>query len=144
MYRSKSEHKEFYFHHIFQAATDESTNSEEPKHSARNYSTMQQAFYHSLRIDAKLEILQKYKYKFSNTLQFRRTAKFLRRLHSPIRIHPQKRLKDWNATLEYFFNAKTYNSEEFEFLRIFFICFTFYGPKICGAEFRVPESSHFE
>ena len=94
VYRSKSEHKEFYFHHIFQAATDESTNSEEPKHSARNYSTMQQAFYHSLRIDAKLEILQKYKYKLSNTLQFRRTAKFLRRLHSPIRIRLQKRLKD--------------------------------------------------
>ena len=46
----------------------------EPKHSARNYSTMQQAFYHSLLIGAKLGILQKYKYKFSNTLQFRRTA----------------------------------------------------------------------
>ena len=44
------------------------------KHSARNYPTMQQMFFHSLRIGAKLGILQKYKYKLSNTLQFRRTA----------------------------------------------------------------------
>jgi len=34
---------------------------------------------------------------------------WLRTLYFPTRTHPQKRLKDQDAKLEYFFNVKSYN-----------------------------------
>ena len=37
---------------------------------------------------------------------------WLRTLYFPTRTHPQKRLKDQDAKLEYFFNVKSYNWEE--------------------------------
>ena len=73
---------------------------QEPKHSARNYPTMQQVFFHSLQIGAKLGILQKYKYKFSNTVQFRRTAGWegcICQLASITRKDWMTRMLNWNT-----------------------------------------------
>ena len=73
---------------------------QEPKHSARNYSTMQKAFYHSLQIDAKLGILQKYKYKFSSTLQIRRPASWERcicQLAPILRKDWRTKMLNWNT-----------------------------------------------
>ncbi len=51
---------------------------------------------------------------------------WLRTLHLPTRTHPQKRLKDQDAKLEYFFNVKTYYWEESKInFQSFPICFTF-------------------
>ena len=87
----------------------------QPRHAEthainRSNLTKQQAVFHSLQLDAKLGIHQKYKYKLSNTLQVRRPAG-MRRLYPPIRARRSTRGDDWNAKLKHFFNAKTYTSE---------------------------------
>ena len=87
----------------------------QPRHAEthainRSNLTKQQAVFHSLQLDAKLGIHQKYKYKLSNTLQVRRPAG-MRRLYPPIRARRSTRGDNWNAKLKHFFNAKTYTSE---------------------------------
>ena len=122
-----SKHREFYFHHTFQAATTTAYPSE--KHIAvnRGNPTQQQADFHSLRNDAKLGIHQKYKYKLSNTLQLRRAAR-LRRLYPSTRARRYKRVDDGDAKLKHFFNRKTY-AQTHAFAHIF-SCFTNYAKNL--------------
>jgi hypothetical protein len=76
----------------------------------RRHLTQQQADFHSLQLNAKLGIHQKYKYKLPNTLQPRRAAG-MRRLYPPICAGCSKREDNWYAKLKNFFNAKTYTPE---------------------------------
>ena len=85
---------------LFKQLRTNQRTQKEPKHSARNYSTKQKAFYHSLQIDAKLGILQKYKYKFSSTLQIRRPASWERcicQLAPILRKDWRTKMLNWNT-----------------------------------------------
>ena len=78
MRHAKHERTEFYFHHTF--SSNHNHDMRRTHAINRGYLTKQQADFHSLQLDAKLGIHQKYKYKLPNTLQLRRAAG-LRRLY---------------------------------------------------------------
>ena len=85
---------------------------------------MQQAFYHSLQIGAKLGILQKYKYKFSNSLQFRRTANrredCICQLASITGKDRMTRKLNWNT----FSMRRLTTRKNWKLLQLFLLCFT--------------------
>ena len=84
----------------------------------RGYPTKYEADSHSMQLDAKLEIHQKYKYKLSKTHQLRGAAA-LRRLYRSTCTRCSTRGGNWSAKLNHFFNAKTYTSESTSYCRQF-------------------------
>ena len=138
----ESERREFYFHHIIQAATDESTNSiksrnilpETTRPCNKRFTTHCKSMRNS----------EFFKSKNTNSQARCNSEELLAEKAVFPNSHPSsektERLECWIGIL---FQCEDLQSRRIEFLRNFFICFTFSAKNSFGAGSWVPDCSPF-
>ena len=138
----ESERREFYFHHIIQAATDESTNSiksrnilpETTRPCNKRFTTHCKSMRNS----------EFFKSKNTNSQARCNSEELLAEKAVFPNSHPSsektERLERWIGIL---FQCEDLQSRRIEFLRNFFICFTFSAQNSFGAGRWVPDCSPF-